>query len=126
MIAEPASVYGEEQRRHGASQDLEQHAKSFLNREEFEKKKRSLGELQPHELPHLQSSLAKSRPAPTGVSKTAQAARQVEERARKKAAAEAAELEGLSLAEILKSPPAFRSAYLFSLVFERPAWKEMD
>jgi hypothetical protein len=104
-----------------STNDIQQHAQQYLSRTEFEERAKQVG-LHAKPLSHLESSVAK-----------AHAARAAENKAGgiKDAAAfpgdHKATVGGDSLLEgLLRSPEAFRSAFLLSLVLDTPAWKDYD
>lgn len=94
--------------------EVQQHAQQYMSRAEFETRSMQVG-LHAKPLAHLESNVAKVR---ADREQQSPASRLVETQVSAPITAES------PLAALMKSREAFRSAFLLSLVIDRPAWKD--
>jgi hypothetical protein len=100
-----------------STNEIQKHAQQFLSRSEFEERAKQVG-LHAKPLSHLESSVAKSHAVRAAENKAGEI---------KDAAAfpnDPAAFVDSPIAALMKSRDAFRSAYILSLVLDKPAWKD--
>lgn len=90
--------------------EVQKHAQEYMSRAEFETRSKQVG-LHSKPLAHLESNVAKAHPM------TRRSDLNTEE-------TPIVAVTESPIAALLKSPDAFRSAFILSLVLDRPAWKD--
>lgn len=104
-----------------STNDVQRHAQQYLNRTEFDERSKQAG-MHAKPLSHLESRVAPARAAREPDTKSTMP-REVDVFA---AAVSPIEVPESSLSALFKSREAFRSAFLLSLVFDKPVWKNED
>lgn len=102
-----------------STNDVQRHAQQYMSRAEFDERSKQVG-MHSKPLAHLESNVAKARVAREPDTKSTMP-REVDVFATVAAPAPGG---GSPLAAVFQSREAFRSAFLLSLVLDRPAWKE--
>lgn len=102
-----------------STNDVQRHAQQYLSRAEFDERSKQAG-MHAKPLSHLESRVAPTRAVREPDTKSTMP-RDVDVFA---AAVSPIEVPESSLSALFKSREAFRSAFLLSLVFDKPVWKD--